>query len=1027
MRTVMKKGAAAFMSLLLLALCFMPAVSAALPYGVSEAQITALIPKLDRVITGALDKEGVSLSDQLYDAIKSDDTMNRLFKAIYGALSEQASTMNTLGVDISVQGVKANLYSFPEVQAALGDGNDWSAVLTDSFAPRWNLKGKSDVKAAVGAMLAPLNDLLYTLLCGGRYTVSPFVTIEGANGYENAIVPLLKTLGVSNILSQGVFTERAGQSRFNMIGDVLDMAFTVLDAIAAAPVSELSTRLPGIAYYFENDGLKTAVTTLVEPLKVRVGLIQLTGIDSLIEKSDLFSSASDLTVLLQDLDVGAALGSDVKLTLPEIDLSKLAACGTGSIGSFTPDKTECFLTLFRWLVDAIKLNKAQLPSLLGSGVPQSLVDSFLARSADELLRLLIDLTNLNPADTVLDYTWETPAFTPGSVPYTEHLTEENFTKMRSEIDATLTDFLVELANSEPLPELLGQKIYSSKLVTTLMKAVYGALYSEQTLPMMELLGVAVTPAGVANAVYNSYPTVASALRRYSSWSSVPDDAFFWLTDGNRQGFVNAVTAILRPLRPMLTFLLAEGSITLLDAVVVPGSNGYNTAVIPILEALGCEADTIKTYAEYKSTAGGDKALTDVLDPIAALLDRLVETPVATVTEILPNIVFFIQSGGLKQCVENLLYPVKALLGKLGLESLLPTDLTESVGSIDIDGLLSSLADNGDLSLTLEKPDLDKLAGLGTLETLPSKRTAGGVQTTYSYVRANSEQVLVSILRYAVGTLKSEENSSVLSGMMQAEDMGGGGDMFATYAGKITEQLKTMTVDETIEWLYNLLFSETPKRDHSNEEEVPAFEYVEQKRGAFDYRTVLIVLGVILLLVLIVVLSRVNLRDMRERRKNLKKKRREQKEKLKQAIAESKRRPAPKKTAPDAKKTKKPASANEPQADAAPKKTAPARTAPAANAANEANTVTRSAPAPKQTNPLIDPLSSMRRKPAAEPGAPETKAPAAKRPAERKETPEQRAERLSKENAAIREKLKAEKAQRKEQLRAAKNAADESDE
>ena len=1024
MKTNVKRLAAVFLAVLMLAACFVPTALAALPAGVSEAEVRSLIPKLDKLLNAAMKDRG-GLGKEIEAALLSDDLMNGIFTGVYKAMAEQQSAMNTLGVDIRVQTVKANLYNFPEVQAALGDNTDWNAVLTESFAPRWNLRQKDDLKYALGAVFTPMYELLFTLLCGGRYTLNAVVAVQGANGYENAVVPLLKTLGVTNIMSQADFTASAKESRLNMFGNVLDMAFTALDAIAVAPVTELSTRLPGLANYLEHDGLKNAVTTLIEPLKVRVGLISLTGVDKLVENTDLFSSASDLTTMLQNVNIG---GADLKL--PEVRLSELAACGSGDVGNFTPNVTEAFLVIFRWAYDAVKLNKAQIPSLLGSsGLPADALDPILSKSADELLKLLVDLTHLNPAETVLDYAWTTPAYTPVSIPYTEHLTAENFTKMLSEIDGTLSDFLVELANTDDLPTLLGQRIYSSELVTTLMKTLYGALYSSETSAIMSALGVPASPGGVADSISGAYPTVAAALRRYSNWDRVPKDGFFWLQNGSKEGFVNALTAVLRPLRPMLTFLLGEGSITLMDALTVPGSNGYNTAVIPILEALGCESEKIKTYAEYKATAGTDKALTDILDPIAALLDRVVNTPVATVTEILPNLVFFVKTGGLKQCVDNLLYPVKVLLGKLGMEKMLPADLTNAA-DLDVEKLISGLADNGELSLKLQAPDLDTLVGLGTLEELPSKRTAGGQPANFSYVRANSEQVLLWVLRYVVGMLKSEENSDVLSGLMQQEDDTGGGDMFAMYTGKITEQLKTMTVDETIEWLYDLLFAETPKREKPASEEVEAFEYVEKEDHSKLIRTALIAGGVILFIGLVLILSRINFHDLRERRKYAKKKRREQKEKLRQAVAASKARRAPaKKQKPEGKKrTDKHLPGETDKTKPAPdgvKAASPVKTQAETSAAPDAGAAPKRRPRP-QDNPLVDPLSSMRRpKPAAAPeNKPQTAPQFRPRPAGY-ESPEQRQKRIEKENALIKEKMKAQKAQKKEARK--KSASEESTE
>ena len=1000
----MKRSRNVLISLLLAALislsCVLPAFAVTLPAGVSESAILAALPKTDAAVKNLVAADGKgSLRDLLAGELLSDKTLNMIFKGLYGELTQQSSAMQVLGIDLRLQTVKGNLYNYPEVQAAIGENTDWSAVLNDGFSPRWNLQTSDDLAIALDAILRPLRELLFTLLCGGTYQVNLLLGLNGANGYENAVLPLYRALGVRSFESQEDFTAGAKADRSHMVNSIVSVLFGVIDSLAAAPVTELTSRLPGIADYLQNDGLKTALTTLLEPLKIRVAVFQLSGVDSLLENMGL--SDLDLSTLMQGLDVGALLGTNEPLTLPELDLAAVAACGTRQGDYYEGNKAQCFTVLARWLLDAARANKRALAS--GMGGDAAVLDRFLAKSNDELIKLLLDLMNTSPGQTHLDVQWTFPAYTPGSVPMTPTLTEENYAKMLSGIDATLNDFLSEFTEDGTLSDLISSKLYSSALVTTLMKAVYGALYSDETAGAMSLLGVPASPAGVADAVASRYPSVANALRRYSSWDRVPDDGFFWLSPGSRAGFFNAVTAVLTPLRPMLTMLLAEGSVQVLGAVTVYGSNGYNNAVIPVLEALGCAPETIRSYDEYKSTAAGPRAITDILEPVASLLDRLIEAPVATICEILPNALYFMRSGGLETAVGNLLQPVKTLLEKLGMSDLLPTDLGASFGEIDLNELLQKATAGADVQLTLPEPDLDLVMSLGTAETVVSKRTYQGAAVNATHIRANAPQVLLTLLRYVVGALGDEKNSEVLSGMLQ-QDPGDGTDMIAVYTAKITEQLKTMTTDETVEWLYNLLFSETPKRDESlDNREIPTIVYRERKDHTARNRAILITLAVVFIIALALVLSRVNFGDMRERRRFLRSKRKAASDRLKNAAAVAKAKKAEERQKAAAAKKAPPA-----PAEPAPPATPPEET----RSANPWNFAPASRPAPqgaeKKPFSLVDPLAPKREARPAAPAAP------AEAPVDEAPTPTKKElkNRLAEEERIIKEKIREEKARNK---------------
>ena len=92
-----------------------------------------------------------------------------------------------------------------------------------------------------------------------------------------------------------------------------------------------------------------------------------------------------------------------------------------------------------------------------------------------------------------------------------------------------------------------------------------------------------------------------------------------------------------------------------------GGNGYESAIVPLLEALECP--NVKTYKQYKADIkkSTDSVLTDVLNPIVGFLNKVLDAPFDTLTAVLPNVAYYIDNNGLAQLVNNLLSPVTSLL------------------------------------------------------------------------------------------------------------------------------------------------------------------------------------------------------------------------------------------------------------------------------------------------------------------------------------------------------------------------------
>ncbi len=793
----LKKALSVTAALIIIIMSLMPCAVAAQTYpeGITKEQVSAAIPKLDTAIGSLINStQNKSLKELIMPEICSDKTLSSLTTGIYKMIEENAESISSIGLDVSVSGVAKGLTEYPEVQEKLATYNKWSEVSLEGAS--WGVKGKEDFASATAAIFAPFNELLYMLLCGGTYKINSVIGLEGAKGYETAIIPTLKALGCEKITDSAVFYADAETNRNTMVSHIINDVFTFLEGVLDSPCDRLTDVLPGIAYYFENGGFDKAVATLVEPLRLQIfnisTFIKVEMILSFIQDSESFTAQLDLNSLLS--------GSDLKMA--ELPLSELASCGTVSGDTVISDKADTLLVLLRWLIDTVKLNKDSLGEMTGADTPEEMtkmLDSLMSKSTDELIVLLISMLSQTQGKT-LDYTWTFGEFTPTQVTYTPNLGADKFQRVVDGIDDLINEFIAEGGKNKSVREALAPEIYSNALVTELVKGLYGMFESEDMKVLGELMGLSLTPAGLANELGGSFASAKYTLSRSSKWSRI--SYINWgFKDGSKDGFKRAVCGALSPLEDMLTMLLAEGKLTVLGSIDIYGSNGYNTAVIPLLEALGCSADKIETYEQFKKSAEKGKAIESIVDAMLSLIERILDRPVYTVTEILPNLLWFMENGGLEQAIENLMYPFTELLSQLGMGDML--DISSLMGEMDMEKMMADMMGGADLGMDLSKFDIKQFMTMGTLVNVESKRTVGNQPVSISYIKADQPAIAVTLLRFIAEMMKTPGNEDMMMGFMGSGD----NDMFATFSGGIGEEMAAMSVDETVEWLYKIFFRE----------------------------------------------------------------------------------------------------------------------------------------------------------------------------------------------------------------------------
>lgn len=769
------------------------------PAGVTPEQTFVAINGTDILLNNAiLAFGGTSLKDIVYPMLYNSHTLSMFVVGFYSSLEEMAGDLEKMGVDISVNSVANALVNYPQISAALMQFASWSEV--DLNGVDWGVTEKYGFLDALGVAFSPLNDIFYMLLCSGTYEISRFFKLTGGDGYTNTVVPMLKALNCPDILTTEQFVAEADTDRNNMIKNIILPLLNFVDLVLMTPANTLSETLPGFSFFVESGQLESCTNALIEPIKanriVEIAIwLKLIDPDSFsFDVKGMFSS-----LLTADIVEG--------FKLKEFDLVALSNCGSLEESGFVPDKGKAYVQIMRWLIDTIKLNPDMLTQVMGkpdgeknsSLQAQDLIKDILSKDTDTILSTLILL--FTPTQVTGAQGMIYPSVTPTYVQYTPNLTKENFEKVLVEIDGILNEFVKEGGQYSSVESLLRRALFTNANINSLVVGIYKALEENGMTDLLEALGTDISPKGVASAISNKYAKVAHILSKSEAWADVSlTDVSWGFDDGSRKGFENAFAAVLRPLFPMLRFLLAEEDIVILNTITIKGADGYNTGVIPILEALGCSSFHIKNYADYKKAANTDGIIKNIISPVLDLLEDVCEKPVYTLTEILPNIVYFLNTGSIEKCISNLLLPVTTFADKMKGVYEINADFSSLKVELDINQLLKGMLDG--TGMMVADFDVNKLATVGTPQQLKSKSTLNGESVYYTYVEADKTGVLMLILRLLARTIKMPGNENLLVGAM-----GDGNQSMAMYSDSVSQQFASMTEDELIEWLYNLLFKE----------------------------------------------------------------------------------------------------------------------------------------------------------------------------------------------------------------------------
>ncbi|MCD7774097.1 MAG: hypothetical protein LUH40_00760 [Clostridiales bacterium] len=682
---------------------------------------------------------------------------------------------------------------------------------------QWGITDKESFISAATAALSGLEPLLMSLLCNQTFSavnvnigtgsgqakasilsatvtiditsINLTLTMDACDGYNNALAPIFEALGVTAPDgSQFTGTE-------DIVRGILDPIEALIDNIAEAPLEMILSILPNLCYALSTDMISsllnmlnldiTYAATASYSYSALSSIISGSGTTGVLMGDSISLNIGDMIDLNSLIDLSDGLDSIfalLGLDLPEIDDAQVATLGElvavdtvrtdyiydetqvvlsdgssleeGQAASVDADIAGVTYYILDYVVDLLKDTEA-VENLLGMFLDDDVVstvmgilDALELRDNGDVIAAVVELLNAEfYGDVDFEYADTSAA---GTYDYTAN---ELYTTYWSEekanyITDNFNEFVVKVCDlfgldlTELLSGLIDDNLYSVSIVTTIVDAVNGLLETYLTDSVMDILEV------VDDYINISITDVVNSLMSYT----IAEDAF---ETGDRDAFLAALVDYITPVVPLLKlFLVDDANITAVDELVTIYSyNGYESAVIPILEALGCDPDSIVSYDEFAALSD-EEMVYAVIDPVFELLDYVLEDPINNIMEILPNIIWFINSDGLQQTIDNLLRPVYAVL-----DVIRPVIDIDLVINLNMNEILADLLASAWESLGIALPGYAELSSIVlTMGTATTYTSATGNEAVYiSFDADSSADFLTGLVRAVVYTLIYEDN------------------------------------------------------------------------------------------------------------------------------------------------------------------------------------------------------------------------------------------------------------------------------
>lgn len=669
----------------------------------------------------------------------------------------------------------------------------------------WGVTDRDSFVSVIAQVLKPIESVLNWILCGEDYTFlvgteasvgegENLITINGGDGYAYGLVPILEALGC-DLMTASEFKAADFETKIeSLLNSVFDRLYEIIDS--EKPIDAILEMIPNLIYFLNADGLTVSVYNL---LGVAFNVIEEISPDIVeINLDDLLGGfpISDMSLtglltwaegLLNDLLSETLQGAELHLD-PLIDF--LEDFYFGEISHY-PSASEDVAFRMDYSQDEGKKDLITILFCLVIDVFDygNNNDAWKALIGEDLFSVIKNILNLDDFKTEMaDIDWlyqdrvgERISATNGSdifgvaygkywtKPKAQHVADnwEEFVDNLIYIIGIQIDGKRMKSVGDILDTLVGSTIYTQENIYAIISLIQGLIGQID----------AIDTDGHIKALINE-----SLKIDLNAWNNYDENSFKF-TSGDQDAFIEALCTIVAPLNPILEWLLSdrdsEKDLAFFvdedgkDYIVLPGAEGYAYGIIPLLEALGCK--DILTPEQFM--ADGDNMLKNILTPLLNKLDELFASPVSGILEMLPNLIYFINSNGLDTSIKNLLNPLYTVFDAI--EPLIKIDLYELIGipldEYDFEGLINYVIEliAGDTGYELSAPVWDAIAELtnGVVESFESKSPMnGGISYRMVYApegtTGDCADMVTIVLRLFFRFLVMDDNIDMVMGILK---------------------------------------------------------------------------------------------------------------------------------------------------------------------------------------------------------------------------------------------------------------------
>ena len=744
----------------------------------ADAVYNSLEDILAMVLDSALEGETIAtlLNGLLEDNVYSDEIVNTVVELLVNLIAALDETLRDT-VDVVVDTDIATWFSFCTYNAETEKyecTKDWGV---DTARNK-----KTAFVNAIKQVLAPANQLLAFLFFGDSYefftasTGKSLITLNGGEGYAKGLVPILEALGCTMKPASAYYVN----GRYDVpaaVADIFNALLALVDKVSDAPAEEVFKLLPNIIYFLNADGFKSSVNNILAPVN---GILEkLTPIVDVniagIVKDAIGLDISDITtegLLAFAAEKGFVMDEKLVNLVKTFYIGELVEfeSANGDLAyrmAYTDEESagDMLTIVLSLVIDLFKQNEELLGGLLGADVYAAIMSVLNLTGPKPMQTFNWLYTEYADTDKTFSAIESTGLYT---ATYNEYWTKEKAQYFVDNGDDVIQNILHLLQL-----ELNGQKVDT---LNDLLDALITQLYSQENADaLLAMVKDLVAQLSELEPYGDLIKTVAKSSLGIdlTAW----DNMVLTVKDGDRKSFSNALSQILAPVVPVLEILLTGKDVSFFvdidgkNAITLYGSEGYAYGILPLLEALGCK--NVLTPDAYKAAIAKNpaNAISNIINPLFNKIDEIAADPFNKVLDLLPAVIYFVNSNGLDTVAKNVLNSVdtvlaglEPLIGKASIMDLLGIDLA----TYNFDYLFGLLVDMvADAGFSIDTFAGDAVAELTTGRVVSYQSKNGETYYTMQYAsdREKADMVTV-ILRLVIEFITYNDNIIAIEGLLK---------------------------------------------------------------------------------------------------------------------------------------------------------------------------------------------------------------------------------------------------------------------